>query len=293
MSQSCITVHWFRTRVSRPHLHSVYPPFQTSETPLSRFSFSFRSDSDGATKAEAQAAHKARVSRVRLATLASDMRCFLLSNPGAVFADFMRWYSPPNWRTYGGGYGGGDVPFGAGVGDRVGDRVAEGNSIGRARSGVEDARTAVDDSDGFDANAASSPSPSSSAHRVGSSTSLEGVGGAPPGWRVFVPKRRSRSCKLVWERKGEIVWRSASHGDEGIDRQEGAEWMEAWLEVESALAAAGDSRGMGGKGPEKCRPPRPLFSPSQVLIGVCVGSATRGKEVFTHIFCLKGRWLEV
>ncbi|CAN0440484.1 unnamed protein product, partial [Hapterophycus canaliculatus] len=40
---------------------------------------------------------KTRVSRLRLATLSADMLCFLEENPGAVFADFLRWYSPANW----------------------------------------------------------------------------------------------------------------------------------------------------------------------------------------------------
>lgn len=40
---------------------------------------------------------KSRVSRLRLATLAADMRCFLRANRAAVFADFVRWYSPANW----------------------------------------------------------------------------------------------------------------------------------------------------------------------------------------------------
>lgn len=258
-----MTVHWLCTRISPSLPPLVYTPFQASETPLSRFPFSFRSDSDGVTKAEAEAAHKARVSRVRLATLSSDMRCFLLSNPGAVFADFVRWYIPPNWKSYGGGDG--PAP-----GVDIADKASEGNWIGGLTSGVEDIETAVDDNDGFNSTVASSPS--SSAPRVGSSIILEeGTGGAPPGWRVLVPKRRSRSCKLVWEGEGEIVWRSASRDDDGIDEQEGMDWMEAWLEVESALAATGDSRGMGGmggKGPEKCRPPRPLFSPSQVCLGL-------------------------
>ncbi|CAN0482494.1 unnamed protein product, partial [Ectocarpus sp. 8 AP-2014] len=45
----------------------------------------------------AQQQSNTRASRLRLSTLSADMRCFLLANPGAVFADFLRWYSPPNW----------------------------------------------------------------------------------------------------------------------------------------------------------------------------------------------------
>ena len=37
------------------------------------------------------------MSRLRFATLSADMRCFVRENPGAVFADFVRWYSPRNW----------------------------------------------------------------------------------------------------------------------------------------------------------------------------------------------------
>lgn len=42
---------------------------------------------------------KSRVSLLRLSTVSADMRSFLYENPGAVLADFVRWYSPPNWQV--------------------------------------------------------------------------------------------------------------------------------------------------------------------------------------------------
>ncbi|CAN0343357.1 unnamed protein product, partial [Discosporangium mesarthrocarpum] len=37
--------------------------------------------------------------RVRLGVLTADMSCFKAANPGATLADFVRWYSPPNWMA--------------------------------------------------------------------------------------------------------------------------------------------------------------------------------------------------
>ncbi|CAN0319225.1 unnamed protein product, partial [Laminaria digitata] len=50
----------------------------------------------GSNSADADVS-KNRVSRLRFATLSADMRSFVRENPGAVFADFVRWYSPRNW----------------------------------------------------------------------------------------------------------------------------------------------------------------------------------------------------
>ncbi|XP_046989367.1 rab3 GTPase-activating protein catalytic subunit [Schistocerca americana] len=36
--------------------------------------------------------------RIMSAALLSDMECFKAANPGAVLEDFIRWYSPPDWK---------------------------------------------------------------------------------------------------------------------------------------------------------------------------------------------------
>lgn len=60
------------------------------------------------------------MSRLRFETLSADMRCFIRENPGAVFADFVRWYSPRNWL------GGSAQRHGdAGLEDADGDVTAE------------------------------------------------------------------------------------------------------------------------------------------------------------------------
>ena len=260
----------------------------------------FRSESDGA-KTEV---YNTRVSRVRLATLAADMRCFLGANPGAVFADFLRWYSPQNWRpgserrqarrapgfrastwakaTSSSGCGADEPLEGASSSDKGGDIVlVDDTSDDR---GVEN-RTTPDEAAVVCLDEAASTS----------KPKLDGGSGAPPGWRVFVPKRCGRPrgdtldapspaaehdiflspsssssssscCRLNWGQQGEVVWRSAADvGDQGdgggggIDQEEGVEWAETWvLEAENALSAGGDG------GDEGFSRQRPLFNPSQV-----------------------------
>lgn len=89
--------------VRRPMLATTQPillsqAFFSERIPTVRpsvppFSYSFRSGSESARAT----ASRERVSRIRLITLSVDMRCFLVENPGAVLADFVRWYSPTNW----------------------------------------------------------------------------------------------------------------------------------------------------------------------------------------------------
>lgn len=79
-----------------------------------------------------------------MATLSADMRRFLLENPGAVFADFLRWYSPGNWvpppgserrkRSIDGGGGGG--PRGSSAASAGADNPSSPSSFGTVREAV-------------------------------------------------------------------------------------------------------------------------------------------------------------
>lgn len=82
----------------RPAAKHTRPPSLNLRAPtillLSRARSSVRA---GSNSADADVSRN-RVSRLRFATLSADMRCFVRENPGAVFADFVRWYSPRNWQ---------------------------------------------------------------------------------------------------------------------------------------------------------------------------------------------------
>lgn len=81
------------------------------------------------------------MSRLRLATLSADMHCFARANPGAIFADFVRWYSPVNWvdgQQHRQHCGDGVDAEGGAAGERCGARRADSNHHLKPSSVVRD-----------------------------------------------------------------------------------------------------------------------------------------------------------
>ena len=160
------------------------------------------------------------------------------------------------------------------VGTAMGDEDATRADLG----GALQSRGGTDAMEAANAGAEPAPLPPSSPPATRSAPPMTSEVSSS-GWKTIIPRKTvatqpspslsrsaSRACshQLDWGRRGKVEWRSAAEvaaaaadgsGSCGVDEKEGNEWMEAWFEVERAVAEENE----GG-----VSRPRNLFSPAQV-----------------------------